>query len=250
MKISIIVPSIRLDNWNRLYDTISKSCSRYDFELILIGPKNKEDFVKDNVVFIQSRMSPNACQQLGLLSATGDIVTWASDDCIFVEGMIDKYIDQILTDRDKKHVVVGKYTEGVDSPESNCLFDSYYQLNASYPNCSSIPDHWVHFNTAIMYMDYFLELGGFECRFQVPAFAFADIAVRAQRDGAKITFVQDKLLHCEHGQPDHMPIEIAHVYEDTPLYRYLHNNEPERVRIPLDNWKSQPEIWNKREFTI
>lgn len=243
--ISLIVPSIRIEHWDRVLDSMSSACTKYPFEIIFIGPVANTEckaIKQDNVSFIQSLASPNKCQQIGLVNANFDIVTHFADDCIFVPNIIDKCIDKLLEEPDnKKHVVLTKYTEG-----NNILHgDDYYRLINAYPKAQYINPEWWIFNSAIFWAEYIKYLGGWDTRFQVPCLGHADLAVRAQRDGVKVSFIKESLCHCEHGQSDHMPIELSHGYEDAPLYQYIHHTIPDRIRIDLDNYKYTPEVWRR-----
>jgi glycosyltransferase involved in cell wall biosynthesis len=247
MKLSIIVPTIRTEKWDQLYASVLNSCTNpaIDIEMVMVGPEpniNSQCWADRNTKFIRSFLSPNASQQLGLVFSTGDIITYAADDCIFEPGMIDKCLDALLENNSKTHIVIAKYSEG-NGDQSD---DEYYKLTKAYPKAKYIEDDWWIFNCAFIHADYMKWLGGFDSIFQIPAFGYADLAVRAQRAGCKVTFVREKLLHCEHGQPDHGPIEVAHVYEDSPLYQITHENQSVRVQIPLDNYKDLKPFWSKR----
>jgi GT2 family glycosyltransferase len=240
--LSIIVPTIRTDKWRQLYNSIRRSTA-YDFELILVGPRYSPALEEyKNVRFIQDYGSPNRAQQIGLCNAVGHYALAAADDCIFEVGSLDECID-ILADAADRTVVIAKYSEGSTELQN----DDYYLLNKAYPNVSSVENDWVIFNCAIMETRLLKNLGGFDCRFQTTAFGHADLAVRAQQEGYDVVFYKKKLLHCEHGHSDHVPIEITHVYEDTPAYIEKHNKPSfENRYIRLDNWKNAPTVWSKR----
>lgn len=246
MKLSIIVPTIRLDKWDQLFNSVLKSCVEHEFEIIFVGPEpniNCEAWKDSRVKYIRDYRQPNATQNIALQYATGDIVLAAADDCIFHEYMIDKCLN-ILEENwfDEKTILITKYTEAIPNLQN----DDYYVLNKAFPPAKYIQDNWWIFNCAFINRRYLEELGGWDPRFQVPCFGFADLAARAQKDDVNIFFLKEALLHCEHGQPDHRPIEQAHVFEDAPLYQHLHNTEPDRIQIELDSWKSINPVWNKR----
>lgn len=250
--LSLIVPTIRTDKWRQLYDSIRRSTA-YDFELILIGPTYSPELSQySNVRFIQDYGSPVRAQQIGFCNATQKYVFGAADDCIFETEALDKCME-ILENGDSIYdVVVAKYSEGGPDLQN----DDYYNLNKAYPASRNIADNWVIFNCAMMHRKYLEWLGGFDCRLQIPAFGYADLAVRTQRQlysmevnlkkPFPIKWFDGKLLHCEHGQPDHKPIEYTHVFEDAPFYQQLQDTNPDRITIKMDNWKDAPSIWGKR----
>lgn len=250
--LSIIVPTIRTDKWRQLYDSIRRSTA-YDFELILIGPSYSSELSQySNVRFIQDYGSPVRAQQIGFCNATQKYVFGAADDCIFETEALDKSME-ILENRNSMYdVVVAKYSEG--SPDLQN--DDYYKLNKAYPASKNILNEWVIFNCAMFHRRYLEFLGGFDCRLQIPAFGYADLAVRTQRHLVamtknsdvefKVKWFEGKLLHCEHGQSDHRPIELTHVYEDAPFYQQLQDSYPDRISVKMDNWKDAPAVWGKR----
>lgn len=251
--LSIIVPTIRTDKWRQLYDSICGSTNHY-FELILIGPVYSSELSQySNVRFIQDFGSPVRAQQIGFCNATQKYIFGAADDCIFEPESLDKCIEVLESLDDENTVIVGKYSEG--SPDLQN--DDYYKLNKAYPPSKNILDDWVIFNCFMMRTSYLEFLGGFDCRLQIPAFGYADLAVRCQRHLWDMTYkgrvgpfpirwFDGKILHCEHGQADHKPIEYTHVFEDAPFYTELQNNNPDRIIIKMDNWKDAPAVWGKR----
>ncbi len=255
--LSLIVPTIRVEHWGRVYDSMLVSCTKYPFEIIFVGPNTNLHFMQStrffhgytnfsesdcgSVRFIKSLASPNKCQQLGLLEAKYDFVTHFADDAVLHPNMIDKCIDILLEDNSEKHVVLTKYSEG-DQIVHN---DDYYKLTKAYPKCRYIDDEWWIFNSAIFWREYLLYLGGWDSLFQVPCMGHADLAVRAQRDNCKISFIKESFAHCDHGQADHNYIAFAHGCEDAPLYEYIHNNYPDRIRISPDNHLNAPDVWRR-----
>lgn len=250
--LSIIVPTIRTDKWRQLYDSIRRSTA-YDFELILIGPTYSPELSQySNVRFIQDYGSPVRAQQIGFCNATQKYVFGAADDCIFEVEALDECMRMLEYIDEEYSVVVGKYSEG--SPDLQN--DDYYKLNKAYPASKNILDDWVIFNCFMMRTSYLEFLGGFDSRLQIPAFGYADLAVRCQRHlwamgknldrPFPVQWFEGKILHCEHGQSDHGPIELTHVYEDAPFYQRLQDTNPDRITIKMDNWKDAPAIWGKR----
>lgn len=244
-KLSIIIPTIRTEKWQPLYESIQLACKKYDFEIIFVGPKPNTEWYgwsDPRIKFIKSYASPNTCQQLGLLYTTGKFCTHFADDCLFEEDILDKCLN-LLSQNTTKSVVIPKYSEGSTELQN----DDYYLLNKAYPKCQFIEDDWVIFNSAIFYTEYLKSLGGWDCCYKVPAVAHADLAVRAQRDRCNVIFIQDKLAHCEHGQKDHTFIELSHVYEDFPIYKEKFNNwyTSSQVHIDINNWQQAQEVWKR-----
>jgi len=108
MKLSVLVSSIRTERLKNLYDSIKQSFSG-EFELIVISPYDLPWVMKDiyNVKLIKSFRSPCACQQQGLLEATGDWLAWSSDDCTYLPNAIDDSF-KLLEGKDENTIIVSK----------------------------------------------------------------------------------------------------------------------------------------------
>ena len=78
--VSIILPGIRKENWNKLYQSIYGSLTNKTFELIIVGPEENKDLNKSNIKFLKSFQTPVCCQQLGAEIAIGKYIIFASDD--------------------------------------------------------------------------------------------------------------------------------------------------------------------------
>ena len=256
MKLSVIIPGIRPQNWLNLYDSIKKSFSE-DFEAIFVGPHY---FVKlgDKTIgnvpgtkFIKSYRSPCAAQQQGLMKATGDYITWAADDGIFLPHALDEAMNMInfATSEDEgEFVVVGRYLEG-DSPIGMHSQDYYrFRYHKPYRLAGINPD-WLIFNCGLISRKLILELGGWDCQFETTTCAHADLGIRVQKSGARMLLMDDVMFKCSH-QPgktgDHAPVHRAMVKRDLPRFQEMYRKPNERIKIELDNWKVTPEIWSER----
>lgn len=251
IELSIVVPGIRSHKWGDLYRSIKDSYSGV-FELIFIGPSIPEQ-IKDipEVKFICDFGSPMRSSQIGAVSAKGKYITWGADDCKYFKNTIDIAVET-LKKESPKTVITGKYTEG-DRPEDwkIQLSHDYQIINHSYPRTPYVDDKWLIFNVGFMYTEYFFELGGWDCQFEACPLGHTDLAIRAQRDGAKVILLDKPVLSCEHmpaRSGDHAPVHDAHMYHDEPIFKNMYNNPNciNRIKISLDNWKQAPERWTRR----
>src|SRR5689334_18397228 len=110
MKLSMIIPSIRIENLQRLHSSIEKSFTD-EWEFIVIGPYRPE-FTSENMIWKFSESNPTVCQQIGLIEATGDYVCFAWDDGLFEPNTIDKMFLQL----EPNTAISGKYIEGDIAP--------------------------------------------------------------------------------------------------------------------------------------
>lgn len=245
-KLSIIVPGIRVNNWEEMYNSICASTSR-PFELILVSPYDLPPSLqsKANIKHIKDFGSPVRCSNIGLEVAEGELLTWNADDGTFLPEMIDKAIDSFeAMPPHPKNVLITKYMEG----ERKLQPDDYFKLRQAYPPVQAAhPDWWI-FNLVITSTKYFKALGGWDCQFETLAFSHADLAIRAQRDGCPIKVFEAPIVFNTHGHADHVPVERAHVDHDDPLYRQIHNDpsNDNRIVIPLDNWRKAESVWRRR----
>ena len=258
-EISIILPAIRPNKWIRLYNSILQS-TRREFELIIVSPYPLPEglLAVRNVKYVKDFGSPMRASNIGALLCEGELVTWAADDAVFLEGSLDNNIDILYSMEPKsiKNVVVSKYFEG-EGEEKPLQPDSYFKINGAPPTSSPhVDENWWIFNVAILYRSFFEELGGWDCSFQACPMGHTDMAVRAQSEGAIVKMTEFPLLDCGHmpgTTGDHAPIHHAQLGDDEPLFqqRYRDPSWKEKVlnHININNWKKSDSVWNKR-FTI
>lgn len=243
MKLSIILPSIRIQNIPRLLNSIYNAYEG-KIELIVVGPY--APIVHADIKWIQSWRSPNACQQQGLLEATGEYITFAADDGMFISSALDEALDLI---NDYKEIVVGRYLEG-DNP-INMNSADYYKFKYHKPyRLSGVPQDCLIFNCGIISRKFIMELGGWDAdNFEVPTIAHADLGIRAYKAGAKMTLSNHVMFRCSH-QPgksgDHKPIHKAQTKRDLPRFTEIYSKPNNRINIDLNNWEYTPRKWRER----
>ena len=248
--ISILLPAIRKERWVELYNSIASSTKR-SFELIVVGPYSLPDELqnKTNVKHIKDFGNPVRASQLASLVAEGKFLTWAADDGVYLEGALDRAIDYLENKPNKniKDVVVNNY---IEAGKLACPGD-VLRLKVSYPYGSFIPNDWYIFNVATMYTEFFYDLGGYECTFEVCPFAHADLAARAQRSGANVHVLNEAMLNCTHmpgTTGDHAPVHFAQLTHDQQLYSEIYDDPQSvnRTNIDLENWRLAPSVWERR----
>ena len=256
-EISIILPAIRKHNWDNLYNSIVMSTAR-SFELIICGPYGLTEYLesKQNVKYVRDFGSPTRASVLASLVAEGKLITWLTDDAVLMRDAMDNAVNVLYSMGDHyKNVVITKYIEGAPGAQKVHQPDYYYKINGreGFRPCTYsqyLPDEWWIFNTAIMYRSFFEELGGLDCNFEHVAIADTDFAIRAQTAGANVKITQILMYDCDHGQPDHKPVEIAQLRFDEPLiqskYRDPDWKEKLLINIDINNWKSFPSVWARR----
>lgn len=250
--ISILMPGIRPQNWERAYDSARKATKK-SFELIIVSPYSLPESLqnKRNVKYIKDFGSPMRCYQIGSLLCEGRIIfPTMADDAVFIEDSIDKNLELLDSmGLNIKNCVVSKYSESENfSHPDRFQDDSYYKLVNAYPVNQEITNkNWWIFNAVFMHHQYFSKLGGFDCNFQAACMGFADLAVRAQLDNALVTMSDFPILRCDHilSGGDHTPIEISQVHFDTPYFKQKHAVNFSLI-VDRDNWRNAENIWSHR----
>ena len=252
-ELSIIMPAIRRDNWIKVYESIQNSTSR-NFELIIGSPYDLPAELRGykNIKIVKDWGSPTRASQIASLLIEGKYVfPTFSDDSFFIKDAIDQNLSLLISLGESiQNVVVAKYSESQNySAPTRYQDDDYYKLaNAYKTDARLVSKDWWIYNTVFMHSEYFLEMGGFDCRFQACPYSHADLAIRCQSDGSNTIMSQYPIIMCDHNQSDHMPIEISQVYEDAPIFNSKYSKEIDKTKnkINLMNWKSAPSVWGHR----
>jgi hypothetical protein len=246
--ISIIVPSIR-PSLQRLIDSIDCSL-REEYELIVIGPENHIRSTSDlakRVKFISDRGSPSRCLQRGISEASGDIFTWATDDGIYNDQKLAQCVNTLRGKSQKSGIII-KYTEEGPRSDFNGSLDEYYIIgNHADGRHPGVDNSWKIAPLGMYYRDYFVSIGGFDCRYDHINMNTHDFAFRLQRDGGSFFYSDGVVIHCDSNSnlEDHKVLDVAYTSHDLPLFRDMYKNKDRPIIIDFDNWKDQPEVWRR-----
>jgi glycosyltransferase involved in cell wall biosynthesis len=255
-ELSIILPSIRTERLEKLYDSILASTKR-SFELVICGPNPLPEKLRDlkNVKYVKDYGTPVRASNIAASLCEGKVYTWIADDCLLFENTLDQCLEELYAmGDDKKNVLVAKYYEGQEgSSERDTLqSDSYFKLNGTPAASPFISSDWWLFNIAFIHAELFSFLGGWDCEYEGTWASHADMAIRAQKFGANVKMAEVPLFACDHmpgGTGDHMPIFECQHQHDEPL---LHSRyrDPDwgcrPVRVEMNNWKNSPAVWTRR----
>ncbi len=246
-KLSVLLPSIRPGNLKRLWDSIDAACTE-PWELIIVSPYELPPNVKykENVKYIQSFRCPTASQQLGLLEATGEYVTYAADDGFFLPCSIDLALKSLYTE--KNAVVCGKYNEGAPNPDM-AEINYYYIYTHNGSRCDGVPKDCLMLMVGVVPRKMLIEIGGLDCRFEALPMAFNDWSIRLYNKGVKFIFQKEQMFSCTHmpgHEGDHGPIHDAQTQNDEIIFKGVYLKDTKRINIPLDTWKNTDEIWTRR----
>ena len=129
--LTIIVPSIRQDKISELIDSIPDSIAEFAAQIIIVGPHGLSDDLSNysNISNIIDYGSPSRGLQKAAYLAEGRLLTWASDDGLYVPNALSKCI-KLLYDHDEKDGLIVKYHESPgrvgQDPESIMWKDEYW----------------------------------------------------------------------------------------------------------------------------
>jgi len=253
MKLSIIMPGVRIKNWLKVYQSIPNATTlpKENYELVIVSPYDLPPELQgvNNVRLIKDWGCPTRCHQLGLLHSTGDYIVWGADDGTLLPGLaIDKAFASMPG---KKGVVSMRYGESYKAAKLEKL--SWWRVKnfGLLRRLKYLPQHYMLIMIALMRRSYLMKMGGWDCRFEQPGISCVDLAVRLQNDGAQ-SVLGEKLWHfnTEPGEigGSQAPVIEAHKLNDTPLLvsTYNHKSSRIRARIDFDNWKQAEAVWSRR----
>jgi hypothetical protein len=252
--VSIVMPAIRVPNWDKMYDSIVASCKNYSYELIMCGPfpLTEKLAALPNVKMIIDNGSPSRCAQRAAIAAEGRLLAHLVDDALFVDDALDQAVelyDKVCT---RKDVINLRYTEG-QNYGGTPMHPNYWNVSHHPPLClAGVPRHYIFACHHLIDTEYFKELGGYDCTYEYQNYNLHDLMFRVQYNGGRVYPSMTEVTNCDHypnGIVDHGAIEAAHFNHDEPLFRQMFSVPDvlaSRIHIPLNNWENTPEVWNRR----
>jgi len=248
--LSIIIPGIRTEKWQEVYDSCVSSCGDMPFELITVGPSPTPEFLRDadNYRHIQDYGAPARSAQIGTMFAQGEIMTWGSDDGIFTKDSLKKSVE-LLKSLTRDDGIIIRYSEGVN--RSGTMPDDSYWVARTHAD-QRLPGVLETFRIApvgMYYLDRFRSLGGWDCRFEHLNMCCHDLAFRIQKSGGKLELSPDLVHVCDFtpGTELQVPVQRAYNENDLPLFQAMYSEyDPNRIKIDYNNWAETPSVWSKR----
>lgn len=256
--LSILVPGIRTKYWWKLYDSIHQSFSG-KWEMVFVGPKAGPDDLmdRDNVTFIEDWGTPIRCQQIALIKSKGKWITWAADDGQYYPEALDiGYVKLKQNGFNPMKLVMGKYCEGSIRNFEHMNDIKYYILRTHTPkDYRYISPSYYMLNVGIVSRETLMNLGGWDCKYEVCPMAYNDLAVRLQDSHVDFLIQNEMMFHCTHMPDrtgDHGPIHDAQKEHDEPMFKefYEYGFPYEGMKgspvMDIDNWKKAPSHWERR----
>lgn len=253
--VSVFMPAIRVPNWQKIYESLLTACKKYSFELVLVGPFDLPDQLKQyqNIKTFKDFGSPSRCAQLATLKCDGKLLYHCVDDAIFLENSIDEAMNFYYANCSKKDVVNMRFKEGRNYSGQSMPMEYWTFWHHEPLRLAGIPNHFKISLHHLINAEYFRELGGYDCAFEYQNFNLHDLMLRIQVDGGRIFDSPTDVTTCDHDQPDHKVIESVHDGHDYPLFKQIYSDPNilhSRIKIDINNWSQQPSLWTRRFKTI
>lgn len=249
--ISIVVPSIRTQHWQRFLDSVKKSCKRFTAEVIFVGPFKTEVSTDIPVRHIESYDRVGVCLQKGCIEAEGKLLFHTVDDGVLLEtfrleGALDKAIETYYNYANWNDVVNARYREGQNFMGST--FNEYYWRAGTYPTVygqKEVNPDWRLSLQPIVDKSFYVMMGGLDCRFEYSNHSHADFSFRVQANGGRILHSPDDVSSADHSQKDHGPIQFAQENIDSLVFNELWNSPRAKI-IDYENYKNYEGRWERR----
>ena len=252
--ISILVPAIRTHMWKPLYDSAVAACKKYSFELVLVSPFELPEELQQhtNITLIKDYGCPTRAAQIGALHCKGKLIYHCVDDGVFFPDAIDVATDFYNECCEYKDTVNMRYREGSQYSGPPLPESFWYAYSSPELRLPGIDSEWkiaLHF---LISREYFLELGGWDCQFEYLNHSLHDLMFRIQANGGVVYSSPVETINCDHmpnRTGDHGPIHDAQTIHDAPIFHGIykeHGAAAKRIVLDFDNWKSAPELWERR----
>lgn len=249
--LSIFMPAIRQNNWDKMYDSISLSCKKHSWELVLCSPFNLTNYLKtkENVKLVKDFGSPSRCAMLSAWESTGRLLFHCVDDAIFLEDAIDKAIEFYNEKCSYNDSINMKYREG-QNYSGNSMPEAYW--TAWFHGDLRLPGIPQHYKISLHHLldrNRFFELGGYSCQYEYQNHNLHQFIFQLQYNGGKVFDSPVDVSSCDHSQKDHRVIEEAHEQHDRPLFIKTFSDPKALENLPLPDLNEcldQPPIWTRR----
>jgi len=256
--VSIILPGIRSENWERVYKELGNACFRHSFELIIASPCELPIFFADkkNVKFIRDFGCPSRVFQMASMLCEGEFTTHVIDDAIIGPASIDESIDLLRSKDSSKDIVCMRYAEGMNYAQGvefpNEYWTSWFHFKES--NLLGIDKDWKLACVMLLGTEYFRSLGGIDCVFEHTNMNLHDFVFRAQRNGSVVYLSPKNYCRVDwdpRRNEKNSAIVAAYFNNDLPLFQSIYatkeNADKREIKINYMNWLGAPTVWERRQ---
>lgn len=251
MKLSVILPTIRLNKIETFYNSFIKSYTG-EFELIVVSPFDYKPGVwsEKPCIWIKDFGSPLRAQQLGLTHTTGEYIHRSVDDSYYLPGSMDKCMNQLI-DQDYKTLVNVKFIEGENVTHRDMANPNFYNMEYHIQTLAAYtPFNYQVINFSIVSNKFIQELGGWDCQFETIAIGELDLSLRLQFMEAKVLLSDNIVVKCDWlpgVSGDHAPMHYG-FFHDMEKYKRIYGSleYEKKLIVDINNWKNSSEKWERR----
>lgn len=262
--LTITFPSIRLSNLPKVCNAIKMACSKHTFEIIIASPYNQPPGLEQyNIKWIKTYAAPTICWQMASILSNSEFLVDGSDDALFQEGVLDEAIDAYKASNLGQYDLISLHLkEGTLDPESlellpnadtSPLRPEFFMVAYNPPFYKAcIPREWKLSLNFLVKTKTFLDMGGFETKFQYINHSLHDYVFRIQSLGGQIyDFGRPALMvsHLPDESGDHGPVHRAQKGHDTDKFNEIYDNltrVSDRAFLDINAWKNEPQWWEER----
>ena len=251
-KLSICLPAFRTHLWEDFYKSIPASIGdKYSWEVVMVGPNDPPPFFDDkkNFKFLKDYGCPSRCAQLATAIAEGELFVSGVDDGLFTEGSLATCIE-MMDNLTRKDVVAVRYVEGPNRENDPIHFRPEYWNAHHHPTLRVCPPDYKIILLGMFNLEYFREIGGWDCEFEALNMNYHDLAFRIQNDGGEIHISPDFVHYLDWSYAyteEYAPIKEAFETHDLKLFQDMYATwQPDRIKIDYHNWAKQPAVWDRR----
>ena len=258
--ITFALPSIHSEQWERIYEELEKSLGPVDskhhldikWELIIISPfeHDSEVFNKVNCRFIQDYGNPTRCVQIASTVARGKLFTWMSDDVSVIENNLKQIIIHFISTGDFKSEFVIRYYEIGQNGQYDAS-DRYWYTGAhgALDKLRGLSRNQIVAPVGLMTLDFYRNLGGFDCKFMHINMSCIDLSLRVNNSGGKVYLPDYTVYSCPwSGEFSQFLTDIFEKYDKLYFWSIYDDIEIAKNRkfIEYDNWVDAPPIWKEK----
>jgi hypothetical protein len=251
IKLSVIIPGIRTQNWQKIYESVSDSLIGHSFEVIAIGPNLPSKFFDDklNFRYVRDFGHPSRCLQIASILCSGEYLCWLPDDIILEQDSLGKCIE-FMSDKSPADGMTFRYSEGQGFTGSQDKDDSYWiGWTHQDQRFAHVNKDWKIAPVFLYNRNHFVSIGGLDCRFEHINFNTHDLAYRIQALGGKIHPSPTKVFSAD-WTPNDPVVSGAHYENDAPLFAKIYSQRAFDRGVSIDNWKEQANYWPRRNYKI
>lgn len=250
-QISIVLSSFKPEEYLNIYSRLPGSIGNYTYELVCVGPNFPPYPLQQfgNIKYVRDFGCPSRCVQIGASISEGKFFTWTCDGALFDTLGYSQCAD-ILSDKTRKDIVNVRYDEGPNYQYNPMHLRTEYWKSHTHPVLvtKQSPENLDLAIFGFYNLDYFIEMGGVDCKFEHINMNSHDLAFRIQRDGGKVYQSPTRVMALN-WEPHNLsnPVHQAYTENDEPLWKKMYNSdEPRPLKIDFNNWKSAETFWSRR----